>query len=143
MNKKLILCAPFALLMASCSSTYMSQMVPESLDTDFGAVQVQGFNTGSVITYGKNYKTGYMETANVTVFKDSGIDNTAKLAHAAGSIAGGAGSVMQGYGAIKYAKAHDNYARAARSGALADNTEIWVEGSSATANSGKGGSACS
>jgi hypothetical protein len=140
MKKKLILCAPFALLMASCSSIHMSQMVPESRDTDFGAVRVQGFNTGSVITYGKNYKTGYMETANVTVFRDSGIDNTAKLAHAAGSLAGGTGSVLQGYGAIKYAKAHENYARAARSGALADRTNIHVEGSSASANGGSGGS---
>ncbi len=141
MNTKLILCAPFALLLASCSSTYMGNVVPESRDTDFGNVKVQGFNTGSVITYGKNYKTGYMETANVTVFKDSGIDNTAKLAHAAGSLAGGTGSVMQGYGAIKYAKAHENYARAARSGALADRTNIHVEGSSASAHGGQGGSA--
>ncbi len=141
MNKKLILCAPFALLMASCSSTHMAQVVPESRDTDFGGIPVQGFNTGSVITYGKNYKTGYMETANVTVFKDSSIDNTAKLAHAAGSIAGGTGSVLQGYGAIKYAKAHEDYARAARSGALADHTNIHVEGSSASANArgGAGG----
>lgn len=114
MNKKLILCAPIAMVLASCSTTRMGHVVPESRDTDFEGVAIQGWNTGSVITYGKNYKTGYMETANVTVYQDSGIDNAAKLAHAAGSVAMGTGSVMQGYGAIRYADAMHDYADAYR-----------------------------
>ncbi len=112
MNKKLILCAPIAMVLASCSTTRMGHVVPESRDTEFEAVAIQGWNTGSVITYGKNYKTGYMETANVTVYQDSGIDNTAKLAHAAGSVALGTGSVMQGVGAMRYANAMQDYASA-------------------------------
>ncbi|MCB1061963.1 MAG: hypothetical protein KDN20_03455 [Verrucomicrobiae bacterium] len=90
----------------------MGHLVPESRDTDFESVAIQGWNTGSVITYGKNYKTGYMETANVTVYQDSGIDNTAKLAHAVGSVAMGTGSVMQGVGSMRYANAMQDYASA-------------------------------
>jgi len=112
MNKKLILCAPIAMLLASCSTSRMGYLVPESRGTEFEEVAIQGWNTGSTITYGKNYKTGYMETANVTVFQDSRIDNISKLANAAGSLAYGTGSVMSGYGAIRYADAFSDYADA-------------------------------
>lgn len=112
MNKKLILCAPIAMVLASCSTSRMGYVVPESRDTEFQDIAIQGWNTGSVITYGKNHKTGYLETANVTVYQDSGIDNTAKLAHAVGSVAMGTGSVMQGYGAMRYADAMQDYASA-------------------------------
>lgn len=145
MNKKLILCAPIAMVLASCSTTRMGHIVPESRDTDFEGIAIQGWNTGSVVTYGKNYKTGYMETANVTVYQDSGIDNATKLAHAAGSVAMGTGSVMQGYGAIRYADAMHDYADSYRKfahdgfqyyveGDLGGGSEINVHGGSTTVN---------
>ena len=112
MNKKLILCAPIAMVLASCSTSYMGTLVPESRETEYEGIAIQGWNTGSVITYGKNYKTGYMETANVTVYQDSGIDNAAKLATAAGTLAWGAGTVMEGMGALEYADAFHEYATA-------------------------------
>ncbi|MCB1077972.1 MAG: hypothetical protein KDM64_09115, partial [Verrucomicrobiae bacterium] len=112
MNKKLILCAPIAMVMASCSTTRMGHVVPESRDTEFQDLAIQGWNTGSVITYGINHKTGYMETANVTVYQDSGIDNATKLAHAVGSVALGTGSVMEGLGTLRYADAMQDYASA-------------------------------
>jgi len=110
MNKKLILCAPIAMLLASCSTSRMGYLVPESRGTEFEDIAIQGWNTGSAITYGMNYKTGYMETANVTVFQDSHIDNASKLAIATGNLAYGVGSVMSGYGAIRYADAFSDYA---------------------------------
>ena len=141
MNKKLILCAPIAMVLASCSTTRMGYVVPESRDTDFEGIAVQGWNTGSVITYGKNYKTGYMETANVTVYQDSGIDNAAKLATAAGTLAWGAGTVMEGIGALEYADAFHEYAtahkRIAHDGGYGSHIEIHGgsgSGASATAS---------
>lgn len=112
MNKKLILCAPIAMVLASCSTTRMGHVVPESRDTEFQDLAIQGWNTGSVITYGKNHKTGYMETANVTVYQDSTIDNASKIAHAVGSVALGTGSVMEGVGTMRYANAMQDYASA-------------------------------
>ncbi len=139
MNKKLILCAPIAMVLASCSTTRMGHVVPESRDTDFEGIAIQGWNTGSVITYGKNYKTGYMETANVTVYQDSGIDNATKLAHAAGSVAMGTGSVMQGYGALRYADAFHDYADSYRKFAH-DGFKYEVTGDVGTDVSVSGGS---
>jgi hypothetical protein len=156
MNKKLILCAPIAMVLASCSTTRMGHLVPESRDTEFEGVAIQGWNTGSVVTYGKNYKTGYMETANVTVYQDSGIDNTSKLAHAVGSVAMGTGSVMQGYGAIRYADAMQDYANAYKriahdglsyhisgdgAGGGGGETNVHVNGGNATATAGAGATA--
>ena len=110
MRKNLILCVPLIAIMAGCSTTRMAEVVPESRCSEFEKIPVQGWNTGSVITYGKNYKNGFMETAGVTVYHDSGIDNATKLAHAAGSVAMGTGSVMQGVGAIRYADAWKKFA---------------------------------
>lgn len=112
MNKKLILCAPIAMVLASCSTARMGHLVPESRDTEFQDIAIQGWNTGSVITYGKNHKTGFMETANVTVYHDSDIDNVSKMAHAVGSVALGTGSVMEGVGTMRYADAMQDYASA-------------------------------
>ena len=133
MNKKLILCAPIAMVLASCSTTHMGALVPESRETEYEGIALQGWNTGSVITYGKNYKTGYMETANVTVYQDSGIDNASKLATAAGTLAWGAGTVMSGIGAMEYADAAHEYSsawkRIAHDGGLGNETYLNVEGS--------------
>jgi len=112
MNKKLILCAPIAMVLASCSTTRMGHVVPESRDTEFQDLAIQGWNTGSVITYGKNHKTGYLETANVTVYQDSTIDNATKIAHAVGSVALGTGSVLDGVGMLRYADATQDWASA-------------------------------
>jgi len=158
MTKKLILCAPLALVLSSCSLTRMGDVVPESRDTEYGDIAIHGFNTGSVITYGKNYKTGYMETAGVTVYHDSGIDNATKIAHAAGSVALGTGSVLQGVGQYKYGQAWESLATGGtldivnhhfgipeNSVNVDNSTSVAVKGSRANANArgGAGGSATS
>ncbi|NNE91383.1 MAG: hypothetical protein HKN23_07030 [Verrucomicrobiales bacterium] len=136
MMKQLLLLAVAGALVTSCSSTYMADVAPETADCEIGAVPVGGFNASSVVTYCKNPYTGCIETHGVQVHRDSGINNTAKLAASAAYIAGGTGDVLSGLGTLKYGQSWKNFSR---NGFHFNHeglpgTNINVEGSSAHAD---------
>ncbi len=133
MMNKLLLTAVACALVTSCSSTYMADVAPETRNCEIGGVEIGGFNASSVVSYCRNPCTGYIETAGIQVHRDSGINNTAKLAASAGAIAGGTGQVLGGVGALKYGQAWRDIARnglTQRFEGMSD-TNIHVEGSSA------------
>lgn len=98
-----VLALPFFL--TGCFKTItIADVAPDQLNSPVSDVVIGGWNAGSLVIYSQD-ANGVLETNQVQVHRDSGVDNTVKLVNAASSAAQAVGTIMIGVGQRSHGEA--------------------------------------
>ncbi|MFT5466469.1 MAG: hypothetical protein ACI8UO_001569 [Verrucomicrobiales bacterium] len=104
-----VLLLPFTL--TGCFKTItIADIAPDQLNSPVSGVVIGSWNAGSLVVYSQD-QNGVLETEEIQVHRDSGVDNTVKLVNAASSAAQAVGTVMIGVGTRSHGEAWQRISR--------------------------------